>query len=106
MSQPIGNTFPRTESQVMKRSVDQSNKYRDLANELTNIFGLGNNPPVRRRFFQKIEDLCVQHGSTFYRAVWRIAQKAIKAEKPGHYFASAVASEIRLRFEESELEHF
>lgn len=84
--QPIRNLLPINEKELDRRSIDQRNKYADLANELVNILGLGSQPATRRSFYRKIEDLCVKHGDGFYRPVWRIVQKSIGKDYPDRYF--------------------
>ena len=94
MAERIGKVFPKNDSEIRQKSVDNSNRYLGLANDLVDIFGLGSNASIRRAFFCRLEEEAVKRGEIFYFALWRIAKLALTKQSPERYFCSAARNLI------------
>lgn len=69
----------------------------DVATRLTRKFGLGSRPEVRQAFYQRLEDLVLEHGELAYVAIASAAADSIGKEDPGRYFTRVATLRLRER---------
>lgn len=64
----------------------------DVAQRLERKYGLGDKPKLRRKFFLRIEQICVKYGPRAYAKVKKAAVLAEDREWPDRYFVKTASS--------------
>lgn len=70
-------------------------RFKNVASRLWKVFGGGDNPALRRRFYERLEREVQLNGEHVYRLVQGAARAATTANNPGRYFCTAVSRRLR-----------
>jgi hypothetical protein len=66
----------------------------DWVERLVREWGLGTQPPLRRRFFERVAELLVAHGDRCLRLVSAARMQAHGKDRPAIYFCRALSIKI------------
>ena len=90
-----GTTDGNEDDSLKKKEVDPREKYRTMAWRLEKMFHLGDNPPLRRKLYIRLQKLAVDHGEECYEAIRSCVAAAQSADYPDRYFCTAVTRELK-----------
>lgn len=65
-----------------------------LFDRLMNAYGPGDDKRIRTRFFEWVQDCCMEHGQAALIVVNRVAKAAAAARQPDRYFCRVVKDEL------------
>jgi len=83
---------------------DNFAKFKTVAKRLEQIFGVGDNPQLRRKVYQNIQRAAIMYGEECYDVIKLAVSHAQTADKPDRYFVAAITRELKvLEFWESKV---
>lgn len=74
---------------------DSFSKFKTVASRLEALYGTGDNPQLRRKFYQRIQRCSIEHGPDCYEVVRACVEAAATADYPDKYFCRAVSAELK-----------
>jgi len=75
---------------------DDFAKFRSVAKRLETIYGVGDNPMLRRKVYQKIQRAAIEYGPECYDVIKLAVSAAQTADKPDRYFVAAITRELKV----------
>jgi len=78
-----------------KEAADGFRKFQTVAKRLEQLYGVGDNPQLRRKLYQRIQRCAIEHGPECYDVVKDCVSSAQSADNPGRYFCVSVTSELK-----------
>ncbi len=78
-----------------KKKADRFAKYKTIAQRLEVLYGVGDNPQLRRKFYQRVQRCAIEHGPDCYQVVLNCVSCAVSADSPARYFCRAVSAELK-----------
>ena len=83
---------------TIKRAEEDKSRFDSISDKLPDklidLFGTGDKPGVRKRFYQLIADLVRDHQEAFYSIVKQAAHSAKTKDDPSKYFCVCVKNAI------------
>ena len=70
-------------------------KYTTISARLEKLFGLGENPALRRKLYIKIQKCAIEHGPECYEVIAACVAGSQIADYPDRYFSTAVVCEMK-----------
>lgn len=80
---------------LRKEQGDGFAKFRTMATRLEKMFGVGDNPQLRRKLYQRIQRCAIEHGPECYEVVRNCVGEAQSADIPARYFCVSITSELK-----------
>jgi len=90
-----GATDDDADDSLKEVVVDGYQKFRTIAQRLEKMFRLGENPPLRRKLYIRLQRCAIDHGSDCYEAIRSCVAAAQAADYPDRYFCSSVTRELK-----------
>lgn len=78
-----------------KDAGDSFRKFQTVAKRLETLYGVGDNPQLRRRLYLRIQRCAIDHGPECYDVIRACVSSAASANQPDRYFCTSVASELK-----------
>ena len=75
---------------------DDFQKYKTIAKRLEALYGLGDNPMLRRKVYIKLQKLAIEFGPDCYDVIRAAVTHAAAADFPDRYFMAAVTRELKM----------
>lgn len=90
-----GATDDDADDSMKEVKADNFHKFRTIAKRLEEMFRLGDNPPLRRKLYLRLQHCAIDHGEDCYQAIKSCVAAAQVADYPDRYFCTAVTKELR-----------
>jgi len=77
-------------------TADNFAKFKTVARRLETLFGVGDNPQLRRKVYQNIQRAAILYGEECYDVIRLAVSAAQSADKPDRYFIAAITRELKV----------